>query len=293
MKKHPIYGRATGISPKEWWKEVVIKTMEPYYPTVPETLPEMLWTHFSTKKAYELSEGATPFLQNIRHLKKIAYETRSRKLNWGFKSVTVGVVTNSDDRVVDVLKALDVGVIYRTVSSPPSNAGETNQNASISPRDGVSIVQDEDFYDERRQWEAGVLDFVTTSYAVGVEKPDKAIFDAALASARGYLREIYNDDSGRFFWIHVGDEAEKDVIGPMRAGGVAVLYDTKRKEGELERMISIDGVGVDCACMVVKDLREMLETLEVMEFMDCYRGLGWMREPLPTAAPIKELSKKD
>ncbi|KAF3908688.1 hypothetical protein AA313_de0208325 [Arthrobotrys entomopaga] len=292
LKKHSIYGRATGMSPKEWWKEVVIKTMEPYYPTtVPETLPDLLWSHFSTAKAYELSTGSTPFLKNIRDLKQLALKTRRGELNWVYKSVTVGVITNSDDRVVDVLKDLGVGVGYRTVSSPPDvyNAGKNDLTAGISPEGGISIVPEEGFDDSgTAAREGGVFDFVATSYAVGAEKPDKAIFDAALASARGILKEVYNDDTGRFFWIHIGDEANKDVVGPMRAGGIAVLHDTKRKEGELERMISLDGVGIDCACAVVTDLREALAMLEVMEFMDCYMGLGWIRTPLPAAASLKE-----
>lgn len=57
--------------------------------------------------------------------------------------------------------------------------------------------------------------FVLASAVVGMEKPDKRIFDLALANA-----EVAPSQA-----VHVGDDYEADVIGAQRAGIDAVLLD--------------------------------------------------------------------
>jgi putative hydrolase of the HAD superfamily len=64
----------------------------------------------------------------------------------------------------------------------------------------------------------GLLDFVLDSHVVGVEKPDAAIFEMALARAGVRAAEA----------VYVGDLYSVDVVGARRAGLDAVLLDPGR-----------------------------------------------------------------
>ncbi|EPS44755.1 hypothetical protein H072_1265 [Dactylellina haptotyla CBS 200.50] len=270
-EKHPNYGRETGISPEEWWKNVVIETFKPSWKSpIPRVLRDALWHNFASKSGYSLCASALPFLAILSDLRTIADKTRAGEQDWMFKTITLGVITNSDDRVINVLQDLDITVNFQT---SVSSSGEVK----LLP---VGAGNPED----RKHLEKKV-DLVTTSYQVGVEKPNKGIFDAAITSAKQVVNLYYGEgeaERGGWYWCHIGDEVRGDIVGTMRAGGVGVLYDAKRKEGELEREISIDGVGPDGRVMVINDLREMLEMLDVLEFMEPYTGLGWLRDPNST-----------
>jgi len=67
------------------------------------------------------------------------------------------------------------------------------------------------------------LDLIVTSGEVGVEKPDRAIFHAALNKAGVKPKEA----------VYVGDDYNNDVQGAERAGLKAVLLDRQNKHHDI------------------------------------------------------------
>lgn len=61
------------------------------------------------------------------------------------------------------------------------------------------------------------MDFVTLSYDVGYEKPDRRIWDAAAKQASAA--------SDGWRKVHVGDDLEKDVRGAEDAGWKGLHWD--------------------------------------------------------------------
>lgn len=113
----------------------------------------------------------------------------------------VGVITNSDDRVPDILTSL--GLSVSPLRSPASERHEDGEQ-----------------YD---------VDFSVMSYDVGHEKPDRRIFEAA----EGMLETVLgqgNIDSREWRKVYVGDEFKKDVVGAIGAGWNAVLVDRESRE---------------------------------------------------------------
>ena len=120
-------------------------------------------------------------------------------------SLRVGIISNSDDRVSSILDSLGLRVGSRRygVSSETSNPDGQGQDD---------------------------IDFVALSYDVGVEKPDRRIFDAAreLGAMGG---ELEPDEC-----LHVGDDFVKDVRAAEAAGWNSVIVDRSReKENNLTR----------------------------------------------------------
>lgn len=125
-----------------------------------------------------------------------------------YGEVVIGVITNSDDRVPGILSSFGVG------ASPL--------------RYGSSAAVDKSTM-ARRDFD---IDFHCMSYDVGVEKPDRRIFDAATALAG----EIIAARSGRggdadaetvreWRKVYVGDEYGKDVEGALGAGWNPILLE--------------------------------------------------------------------
>jgi len=73
---------------------------------------------------------------------------------------------------------------------------------------------------------------VTASSAVGVAKPGKRIFEAALKAMNALPEES----------LHVGDSLEDDYHGATRAGLKAVLLDRKRKYNDVVAVHSLSGL---------------------------------------------------
>lgn len=127
----------------------------------------------------------------------------------------MGVITNSDDRVPDVLSSLGLRVNYLRHGSVINNdhTGETDDE-----------VKD--------------IDFAIISYDVGFEKPHRRIFEAATDMLKAMLRAEgqQNADLNEWDLLYVGDEMEKDARGATEAGWNAVLIDRDAKldaSGEL------------------------------------------------------------
>ena len=76
------------------------------------------------------------------------------------------------------------------------------------------------------------LDFIVTSGEVGAEKPDPAIFKAALEKAGASPSEA----------VHVGDQPSSDVEGALEAGMGAVLLDRDGNHPDFDRCPRIEGM---------------------------------------------------
>ena len=135
-------------------------------------------------------EDVAPLFEELRRAKK------SSTVEAAAPELTIGVITNSDDRVPSVLSSLGLEVSPRRYG-PAAD--------SLDPH---SDMEDD-------------IDFVVMSYDVGYEKPSRDVFDAAkllVQSNRGIL-----DQADRF--VHIGDDLEKDFEGAERAGWESVLLD--------------------------------------------------------------------
>lgn len=174
---------------------------------IPPSLVPALWHRFSSHEGYEAEPGLASTLASIKHS------------NRDFAQVVVGVITNSDDRVPDVLSSFDVHV------SPLRYGTEVDPEA-------VKL------HDEPH-----AVDFHCMSYDVGVEKPDKRIFHAAehmlarlIEIREGKTPGEALDDVEVWKKLYVGDEMKKDVIGARGAGWDAVLLDTGNESHNLPRV---------------------------------------------------------
>lgn len=89
----------------------------------------------------------------------------------------------------------------------------------------------------------GEVDFLTLSYDVGVQKPDRGIFEAAEKMALQYVGEDEEAvENGEQRWqgrrVHVGDEWKKDVEAARNAGWEGVLWrDDITEEEILEKIL--------------------------------------------------------
>lgn len=116
----------------------------------------------------------------------------------------VGVITNSDDRVPDVLSSLGLRV---------------NHLRHGSKIEGERVKGGED--------EVKDIDFAIMSYDVGFEKPHRRIFDAATDMLKVILTAEGQHAPDLEGWdlVYVGDEMEKDAVGSTAAGWNAVIVD--------------------------------------------------------------------
>ncbi|KAK8094889.1 haloacid dehalogenase [Apiospora hydei] len=162
------------------------------------------WTNllhrFASKEGYDVEPG---LVSTLRALKQPSSERR-------FDKIVVGVVTNSDDRVPSILSSFGLNV------SPLRYGGKQQIDDA-----GVLARPDYD------------IDFHCMSYDVGVEKPDRRIFESAehmlaqIVAARDDGKSMAEAGADVEGWqkVYVGDEHAKDVVGAMNAGWDPVLLD--------------------------------------------------------------------
>lgn len=153
--------------------------------------------HFSSSEGYKVHPRSINFLKGVR----------SR-----YPTSVIGVVSNSDHRVISILESLGIGI------------GRGPAGGIAGDNGGNEIAR---------------VDFVTLSYDVGFLKPDKRIFEAAKGTARGLLGI---EEGELLTWCHVGNDAVEDAAGAKDAGAdVIVLVDkdlgergvkVETKEGE-------------------------------------------------------------
>jgi hypothetical protein len=170
--------------------QIIHATFSPI--SLPPALPPALLSHFATRRAYILHTSIPSLLKFL-------------KANDQYDHTAIGVISNSDSRIVSVLRSL--GVAIR--SYPPMK------------------VQDE------VDGEAGTIDFVTLSYDVGVEKPHQKIFEAAFLEAKS----LFGGDDTEWAKVHIGDDMEKDVVAARSAGWEGILWDGEAKHEVILDMI--------------------------------------------------------
>ncbi|SLM34869.1 HAD-like domain [Lasallia pustulata] len=193
--KHPNYGRAVGMGAEQWWANIIRATLTPFVPapkSFPESMVPQLLHRFSSSEGYTLYPDVLPFFQHLRRKKQEDPVT-------GF-GTTVGVITNSDDRVSSILISLGLSV------RPFKLAGMQWDTARI----------------DASQRDAEDIKFVALSYDIGFEKPDPRIFQAV----RNLMKQVKDED---FEYLHVGDDPEKDVSGAKAAGWGSLLLDREGK----------------------------------------------------------------
>lgn len=186
---------------------------------LPSGLVDTLLDRFAGAEGYALYEDVAPFLARMRELKALS--------GGPFQRIVVGVISNSDDRVPDVLKALGLRVGYLRADQDSSSmalpgfeqrggvskSGRVEDNGSASNTCALRIDLD--------------LDMIITSYEAGEEKPSRFIFDVAERQARLLVQgsaggERIHDDEP-WTHIHVGDDYEKDNVAARDAGWQSYL----------------------------------------------------------------------
>lgn len=120
--------------------------------------------------------------------------------NQSDRSVFVGVVTNSDDRVPDILTSLGLEVSPLRYGSQRSDLQDRKELCDI--------------------------DFCIMSFDVGYEKPDRRVFQAAeetLSEIRSASNSSNTSPIDTYQKVYAGDDYEKDILGALDAGWDAVL----------------------------------------------------------------------
>lgn len=183
--------------------QVITSTFKPLVPAkqaVPEELAPKLIDRFRGEEGYHLFPDVLPLVQRIRE----AHQADDSQ-------VVIGVITNHDDRVPEILQNLGMHVCplrYGGKPEPRISAGDTRD-----------------------------IDFTVMSYDVGVEKPDRKIFAAAEELLQLTLDSEATEtehDLSRWRKVYIGDEYEKDVVGALEAGWNAVLIDRETTRGRKE-----------------------------------------------------------
>lgn len=99
-KKHPNYGRFTGIGWDGWWINVVKGTFKTYAKTHDDDMKiaqtaEYLLRHFQTSEAWAVSKGARDFLQHLKSAE-----------------IKLGVISNFDPRLHKILNAMELNQYF-------------------------------------------------------------------------------------------------------------------------------------------------------------------------------------
>ena len=162
--------------------------------------------------------------------------------------VVVGVITNSDPRVPDVLSSLGIRVNPLRYGSQPQHPQTPKQEHDI--------------------------DFTVMSYDVGYEKPDKRIFAAADVMLHATLQADGEastpDDQTSWLRVYVGDEYDKDVVGATGADWNAILIGPE-STGQYNDVRWLDDAPAG-------NLREMFNSSKAVGFSSLSKLAAWLPE---------------
>jgi FMN phosphatase YigB (HAD superfamily) len=236
-KRYPNYGRADVLrgkygGPRQWWEEVIresfahvllgpgqgssssssfsSKDLE-----LPVGLIDALLNRFAGEGGYTLYDDVAPFFARMREL-------RTSKSPGNFDRVVLGVISNSDDRVPAVLKALGLRVGEMRADQDLSSMQLPGFEQRVVPTGARASESGRSDLD---------VDMVITSYEAGEEKPNRLIFDVAKRQA-GLLVDnntqagpalIGGKEMGDWVCVHVGDDYEKDYRAAIDAGWQSYL----------------------------------------------------------------------
>lgn len=143
-----------------------------------------LFRLYTTGQGYDRFLDVLPFFTRLRRHR---YD-----LLWRPKTaydIVVGIITNSDDRVLPVLQTLSL----------------TASQRRFLPGVGLTPLNKASY---------NAFDFVVLSYDVGAAKPDRRIFDAAKLCAA-----LPDDEKDvEHIYLHVGDHVIKDCQAATQAG---------------------------------------------------------------------------
>lgn len=241
LKRYPNYGRADVLrgrygGPRQWWEEVirgcfgqVLAAEGKLGPSgqqssggeekygLPDGMIEALMNRFAGAEGYTLYEDVAPFFARMREIRTAP--SRS------FDRILLGVISNSDDRVPSVLKALGLRVgdmradqDLSSMELPGFEERGGARNASEAQKPDIAGAGGHSDAD---------LDLIITSYEAGEEKPNRLIFDVARRQAQLLARAgththgsapVGVDDPDEWVCVHVGDDYEKDYLAAMDAG---------------------------------------------------------------------------
>ena len=180
-----------------YFYQVIRNTFRPFIPPstpLSDKMVSELMHRFSSAAGYRLHSDVLPFFRHLRSL-KTGHEPSH---DWPWHRTTVGIISNSDDRICSVLHSLGILVTPRRIG-----LFDNHEHEDMSEPEDIS--------------------FVVCSYDAGVEKPDGRIFAVAahMAARLGLGKDAK--------LLHVGDDVKKDVVGAERAGWHAVLLDREEK----------------------------------------------------------------
>lgn len=183
---------------------------------MPADLAPRLLHRFASKEGYDVEPGLAT---TLRALKQQQGSPARR-----FGRIVVGVVTNSDDRVPGILSSFGLDV------SPMRYGPQIDDTAATASRRDCDI------------------DFHCMSYDVGVEKPDRRIFESAehmlaqvVAAQEG--QRLAETQAALEAWekVYVGDEHAKDVVGAANAGWDPVLLDADGAFNDMPKLVDSHG----------------------------------------------------
>lgn len=252
--RYPNYGRADVLKgqyggPKQWWEDVIRGSFRQVLAAetkgdslqtgagvrdhgdidLPSGMIETLLNRFAGDGGYTLYDDVAPFFARMRDLRASSSTTP-------FDRIVLGVISNSDDRVPEVLKSLGLRVGDTRADEDRSSMElpgfeERGSSQKAQPQDSNATYENTQPYAD--------IDLVITSYEAGEEKPNKLIFDVAKRQARLLVRSDAHthgstpaglDEGDDWTCIHIGDDYQKDYVGATGAGWQS--YYLERNGGE-------------------------------------------------------------
>ncbi|USW55736.1 Putative HAD superfamily protein [Septoria linicola] len=231
-RANPNYGKANGLNAEKWWTNIITNTFTPIIApdqAIPNGMVPKLLHRFWCNEGYTLFEDVQPLVRKLREAHKAE---KSR--------VVIGVITNSDDRVPDILTSFDLKV-------SPLRYGDHQKSSNFSKGE----------YD---------IDFSIMSYDVGHEKPDKRIFEVA----EEVLSTAFQNagDASQWRKVYVGDEYDKDVVGAVNAGWNAILVD-RETAGKRDNLVWLDEKPIG-------SLYEVFESARAVGFSSMEKLAQWL-----------------
>ncbi|GAM88043.1 hypothetical protein ANO11243_060720 [Dothideomycetidae sp. 11243] len=233
--------------------QIIEKTFAPFLPgedkKLPPVLAPALLHRFNSKEGYEMFSDATKLF------KKFA-DTRPGQLYRRIDQhddakampearLVLGLITNSDDRVPDVLSSFGLKVKPLRHGEDPRPYHPTNEPADI--------------------------DFTMMSYDVGHEKPDSRIFDAASAMLSEMLAAEGHQDADLTKWrkVYVGDDLHKDALGAIDAGWEGVFLDRAEASPDAVQTSSEDSTLVEMRTVAdgrqVPTIRDLAAVMKIIQ----------------------------